>query len=52
VATERDRLGRAREELDPPVVAEIETRVEEVRGDLLSEVADELRIDPRVSGRT
>jgi arsenite-transporting ATPase len=44
VATERDRLGRAREELDPPVVAEIETRVEEVRGDLLSEVADELAV--------
>jgi arsenite-transporting ATPase len=48
VATERERLERAREELSPPLVAEIETRVEEVRGDLLTEVAEELRIDPKV----
>ncbi|MEF8818959.1 MAG: TRC40/GET3/ArsA family transport-energizing ATPase [Haloferacaceae archaeon] len=54
VATERERLDRARTELAPPLVAEIETRVEEVRGDLLTEVAEELRIDPRVgaTGRT
>jgi arsenite-transporting ATPase len=45
VATERERLERARTELDPPLVAEIGTRVEEVRGDLLAEVAAELSVD-------
>ncbi|ESS06395.1 MAG: arsenite efflux ATP-binding protein ArsA [uncultured archaeon A07HB70] len=52
VATERDRLDRARTELSPPLVAEIETRVEEVRGDLLAEVADELQVDAAATGRT
>jgi arsenite-transporting ATPase len=45
VATERERLERARTELDPPLVAEIGSRVEEVRGDLLAEVAGELSVD-------
>jgi len=52
VATERERLDRARTELDPPLVAEIETRVKEVRGDLLAEVADELAVDAAPDGAT
>lgn len=44
VATERDRLDELHETLDPPVVAEIETRVREVKGSLLDEVAAELDI--------
>ncbi|WP_290815669.1 ArsA family ATPase [Halovivax sp.] len=52
VATERDRLAEIEETFDPPVVAAIETRVEEVRGDLLAEVADELRIDVARAGST
>ena len=45
VATERDRLETLREEFDQPVVAEITTRVSEVKGDLLEEVAAELAIE-------
>ncbi|WP_254766225.1 ArsA family ATPase [Salinilacihabitans rarus] len=45
VETERERLEAARRDLAPPVVAEIETRVEEVRGDRLADVADELAIE-------
>jgi arsenite-transporting ATPase len=48
VATERERLDTLREEFDQPVVAEIETRVAEVKGSLLDEVADELAIDVTV----
>ena len=48
IATERDRLERVREEFDPPLVAEIETRTSEIKGDLLSEVADELEIETAV----
>ena len=44
VATERERLDTLRAEFDQPVVAEIETRVSEVKGSLLDEVADELDI--------
>ncbi|MDQ2051242.1 TRC40/GET3/ArsA family transport-energizing ATPase [Natronolimnohabitans sp. A-GB9] len=44
VGTERDRLERIERELEPPVVATIETRVEEVRGNLLEDVADDLEI--------
>jgi arsenite-transporting ATPase len=44
VATERERLETLREEFDQPVVAEIETRISEVKGDFLVEVADELDI--------
>jgi len=43
VATERERLERIRS-LGPPVVAVIETRIEEVTGDLLVEVAEELAV--------
>ncbi|WP_435063715.1 ArsA family ATPase [Halobaculum sp. EA56] len=45
VATERRHLETLREEFDQPVVAEIETRVEEVKGDFLTEVAGELDIE-------
>ena len=44
VETERERLETLRTEFDQPVVAEIETRVSEVKGNLLAEVADELDI--------
>jgi arsenite-transporting ATPase len=44
VATETERLRTLREEFDQPVVAEIETRVSEVKGSLLADVADELDI--------
>ncbi|ADD04433.1 ArsA family ATPase [Natrialba magadii ATCC 43099] len=44
VATERDRLDRIDDEFDVPVVATIETRVEEVRGSILDDVATELEI--------
>jgi arsenite-transporting ATPase len=45
VETERERLDTLREEFDQPIVAEIETRVAEVKGSLLDEVAAELEID-------
>jgi len=45
VETERERLAEIEETLSPPVVAAIETRVAEVKGGLLDEVADELDID-------
>ena len=45
VATERERIGTVRSAFDQPVVAEIESRVEEIRGDLLAEVAAELEVD-------
>jgi arsenite-transporting ATPase len=45
VATERDRLEEIEASLEPPVVARIESRVREVKGDLLSSVADELEIE-------
>jgi len=44
VATERERLDELHETFDQPVVAEIETRVREVKGSLLDEVADELDV--------
>ena len=47
VEIERDRLQEARESIDPPVVATIESRVREVKGDLLDAVAAEIDIDPR-----
>jgi len=34
-----------RASLDPPLLAEIETRTEEIRGDLLADVAAELDVD-------
>ncbi|RLM56818.1 ATPase [Halobellus sp. Atlit-31R] len=45
VATERERLAELRDTFDPPVVAEIETRVSEVKGELLDTVAAELDIE-------
>jgi arsenite-transporting ATPase len=44
VENERQRVERVRESFDPPLVAEIEFRSREVRGDLLAEVADELDV--------
>ncbi|ESS04488.1 MAG: arsenite efflux ATP-binding protein ArsA [uncultured archaeon A07HR67] len=44
VATERERIDHVREEIDAPLVAVIETRVEEVKGSLLADVADELDV--------
>jgi arsenite-transporting ATPase len=46
VATERERLDEIRSSFDQPVVATIETRVAEVRGALLDDVAGELTIEP------
>jgi len=45
VATERERIETVQREFDTPIVARIETRVEEVKGSLLADVADELDID-------
>ena len=44
VATERDRIAQVREGFDPPLVAEIESRTAEVRGDVLSDVAAALDV--------
>jgi arsenite-transporting ATPase len=52
IETERERLEQVREQFDPPLVAEIESRTREVRGDLLAAVADELDIDPTVEAPT
>ncbi|MGQ3410785.1 ArsA family ATPase [Natrinema sp. LN54] len=45
VATERDRLERIEREFDVPIAATIETRVEEVRGSILEDVAADLEIE-------
>ncbi|ELY96595.1 arsenite-activated ATPase ArsA [Natrialba chahannaoensis JCM 10990] len=50
VATERDRLEHIDDEFDVPVVATIETRVQEVRGSILDGVAAELEIGGPSSG--
>ncbi|WP_121823045.1 ArsA family ATPase [Halostella salina] len=47
VETERERLDAVRDRFDPPLVAEIETRTREVKGDLLAEVAAELDVEVR-----
>ncbi|AXG05455.1 ATPase [Haloplanus rubicundus] len=44
VATERDRLRELHETFEQPVIAEVETRVREVKGSLLDEVAAELDV--------
>jgi arsenite-transporting ATPase len=44
IETETDRLDQVRESLDPPLLAEIETRTREIRGDLLADVAAELDV--------
>jgi arsenite-transporting ATPase len=46
IETEQERLREARESIDPPVVATIESRVREVKGDILDSVATALEIDP------
>jgi Oxyanion-translocating ATPase len=45
IETERERLQETRESIDPPVVATIESRVREIKGDLLDSVGAELDID-------
>jgi len=45
VATEAERLREVRESLDPPLVAEIESRTAEVKGSLLDDVAAELDVE-------
>jgi len=52
IETERERLAQVRERFDPPLVAEIESRSREVRGDLLAAVAEELAIDPSAEAPT
>jgi arsenite-transporting ATPase len=52
VETESKRLARVREEFDPPLVAEIETRIAEVKGDLLGEVAGEIDIETTIEPPT
>ena len=44
IETERDRLRQARETLEPPVVATVESRVREVKDSLLADVAAELDV--------
>ena len=46
IETERERLRTVHDSLEPPVVATIESRVREVKGDLLESVATELDITP------
>ena len=46
VETERDRLRQVREGFEPPLVAEIESRTTEVRGDVLADVAASLDVEP------
>ncbi|MGM0447206.1 MAG: ArsA family ATPase [Methanobacteriota archaeon] len=45
VATERERLDQVRGEFDPPLVAEIESRTTEVRGDVLADVSASLDVE-------
>ncbi|EMA68336.1 ArsA family ATPase [Halorubrum kocurii] len=45
IAIERERLDQVREQFEPPLVAEIESRTREVRGDVLSEVAAALDVE-------
>jgi len=45
VETERERIAVIREAFDVPLVGTIETRIEEVKGDLLTDVAAELDVD-------
>ena len=47
VETERERLAEIRRSFDAPIAAEIETRIREVKGDLLGDVAGELELEPR-----
>ena len=45
IETESERLARVRAEFGPELVAEIETRTAEVKGELLADVADEIEIE-------
>ncbi|WP_336360379.1 ArsA family ATPase [Haladaptatus sp. ZSTT2] len=45
VATERERLETAHDVFGPPIVAEIETRISEIKGEFLTDVSSELAID-------
>jgi arsenite-transporting ATPase len=45
VETERERMATIRDEFSQPVVARIETRIEEIKSDLLYDVAEELDIE-------
>jgi len=47
VATERERLEQVESTFTPPLVATIESRTREVRGDILESVAAELDVDPQ-----
>ena len=47
VETERERLRELREDFEQPLVAAVETRISEVKGDLLGEVAAELDVETR-----
>jgi arsenite-transporting ATPase len=49
VETERERLAQVRDGFDPPLVAEIESRTTEVRGDVLADVAASLDVEPSVT---
>ncbi len=49
VANEQRRIQRVREEFEQPLVAEIETRTSEVKGDLLTDVSRELDIETAVA---
>ena len=49
--TERERIEQIRSEFEQPVVAQIAQRVEEVKGDLLWDVAAELDVDVTVGVR-
>ena len=52
IETETERLDRVRKEFEPPLVAAIETRVSEIKGDFLDDVADELDIETSVDPPT
>ena len=52
VATESKRLTRVREEFGPPLVAEIETRISEIKGDFLGDVAAEIDIETAIEAPT
>ncbi len=48
--SERERIRQAREELEAPILAEIESRVRDVRGELLADVASKLDRRTAVGG--
>jgi len=48
IETETEHLRELREEFEPPVLATIETRVSEVKGSFLAEVAEEIGVDTQL----